>query len=779
MTFDAYIDQLGLPAGEARRLRASVRTWDDLHAWLDANQAPVIQPRPERITVAPPPLNVSWKHNVWRRFRRSRSLKAPVGQPPGWEQVVEYRRKVSLALTLITTIVILMLSHYTLRAQQMPEITIKIYLVIYGIMTWFLAANFFKLLIGTWHTLRGPGNNPWHPSKSAQEPRAGAKVAIVYPVYHEDVARVAAGMAATWASIERDHPEYSHHFDNFLLSDSRRLEYGVVEQAAVHKLREQFPGGRFFYRRRPVNLNAKLGNVTDFCRRWGKKYEYMLVMDADSIMDGNAIVALLRMMEGNLRIGILQTNPKPVMRRSLFGRMQQFAARLYGSVFSYSLQAMFMGHASYIGHNAMIRMKPFIKYCILPELPGTPPWGGKPLSHDIIESAMMARAGYEVWFLPELEGSYEEIPANLLGFLIRERRWMQGNMQHLRFLFIDGLRSVHRETFLNGSMGYLAAPLWAMFLVVSAYGMVHFLSHGALVIGAIQVLQMPMLMLLISSLVFLFMPRVLAFVVHVKRDRARGFGGKDKLMWSLLLETIFSFFFSPIMMIYVTRFVWLWIKRRSISWGTQQRDDEPLPWSACFRHFGWISVIGVVCWASMAYAIHGISGARALMIAALSRNWVSPGDIMLWFFPILAGFTGSVWIARFTSLTIDAVQSRKLFCIPEEIDRPQVIDDTIAWERRLRSDLPDIDDPQAVIDFAVRDVGFYVKHRPETRGRPHVAARLLPSIVAGEPLAGKNLLLALSERRCFDALHAQARSRRAMPHDDARTPVRDEAESFA
>lgn len=294
MTFDAYIDRLGLPTEEADGLRASVHTWDDLHTWLDANQDPVIQPKPERITVAPPPLNVSWKHNVWRRFRRSHELHAPIGEPPGWEQVVEYRRRVTLALTLVTTVIILLLSDYTLRAQQMPELTIKIYLVIYGIMTWFLASNFFKLMLGTWHTLRGPGNNPWHPSKSAREPRKQAKVAIVYPVYHEDVPRVAAGIAATWESIVREFPEYAHHFDNFLLSDSRKLEYNIVEQSAIHKLREKFPQGRFFYRRRPVNLNAKLGNITDFCRRWGKKYDYMLVMDADSIMDGKAIVELLR-----------------------------------------------------------------------------------------------------------------------------------------------------------------------------------------------------------------------------------------------------------------------------------------------------------------------------------------------------------------------------------------------------------------------------------------------------------------------------------------------------
>src|ERR1041384_6934495 len=137
----------------------------------------------------------------------------------------------------------------------------------------------------------------------------------------------------------------------------------------------------------------------------------MLLMDADSVMDGAACGALLRMMEGNPHIGILQTNARPVLRQSLFGRMEQFAARLYGSVFSWSLQAMYMGHACYLGHNAMIRLDALIAHCILPRLSGEAPWGGKPLSHDIVESALMARADREVWFLPEIEGSYEEVPA--------------------------------------------------------------------------------------------------------------------------------------------------------------------------------------------------------------------------------------------------------------------------------------------------------------------------------------------------------------------------------
>lgn len=752
--FADYLRHCGLPEREAHSLGEDMGSWDDLHRWMDRNQTPQIQPRPKRTSIVPPALKISWKSNIRDSLRSENGGRHAAGAAPGWQTVVEHRRRVSLALTLVTTGAILFLSYLMLQAQQMPEFMLKLYLAIYGVMTFFLASNFFKMMLGTWHMLRGPAANPWHPSWKACDPRPDVKVAILFPVYHEDVARVAAGMAATWASIEKTHPGLAARFDVYLLSDSRKLEYWIAEQAAVHRLGEIFPNGRFFYRRRPTNLNAKLGNIADFCRRWGDDYEYMLVMDADSVMDGESVVAILRMMEGNERIGILQTNPRPIMRESLFGRMQQFSARLYGSVFSYSLQAMFMGHASYIGHNAIIRIAPFIQHCILPELTGPTPWGGKPLSHDIVESAMMARAGYEVWFLPEIEGSYEEVPANIPGFLSRERRWMQGNLQHLRFIFLNGLSSVHRETFINGSMGYAAAPLWAAFLAVSAYGMVHFLQNGMMALGSLRELEMPMLMLLVSSMVLLFLPRLLALGVNIRQDKAKMFGGKDKLVWSTLLETIFSFFFSPIMMIYLTYFIWLWIRRKGISWGTQQRDDAPLSWDSCIRHFGWVSVFGVACWALLIYEVMQIPSYQSLLLKTVSAGLVRPTDILIWFFPIFGGFAASVWIVRATSLTYPGIRSSKLFCIPEEITMPEVVRETLEWKGRFQAMLPDIEDPAQVVDYAITNPRFYARHRPETRSRPRIALSLMPKILARSDLANDELVLALGERTCFDALHA-------------------------
>ena len=751
--FAEYLRRCGLPEPDVAALGLHIGSWADLHQWMDRHQGPVIQPRPSRVPISSPELDRSWKRNLWKRFASEKSAGAPVGPPPGWEKLVEYRQRVTFVLSALAVAGILWMTYVMLRAEEMPEIGLWIYLLINGTMVFFLASNFFKLMLGTWHTLRGPAANPWHPTHSARDPRPGVKVAIVFPVYHENVSRVAAGMAATWESIEQSHPDVAACFDLFLLSDSRKLEYWIAEKAAVHELSERLENGRFFYRRRPLNLNAKLGNLVDFCRRWGNDYEYMLVMDADSVMDGDAVVSLLRMMEGNHRIGILQTNPTPILRTSLFGRMQQFAARLYGSVFSYSLQALYMGHASYIGHNAIIRLAPFIEHCILPELPGPAPWGGKPLSHDIVESAMMARAGYEVWFLPDVTGSYEEMPANINDFMIRERRWMQGNLQHLRFLFLDRIRPTHRETFIIGSMGYIAAPLWAMFLLVSVYGTFHFLGGDLLAAGNIRVLAIPALNLMVSSLVFLFMPRLLALAIHSAGDRARRFGGKDKLVWSMLLETIFSFFFSPLLMICITRFIWLWARRKSISWDAQSRDDEPLSWKVSIKHFGWISMLGVLGWILVIYSMKQIPDTRAALLQTFSGGWLRPNDLIIWLFPILGGYAGSIWIVRITSFTFPWLRSRRLFAIPEEVDTPAVVEAIGTWRTWLEDRLPDVADPARVIDYAVKDAQFYVRHRRETRSRPHVAQSLMPKIVEKTELSRKELFLALGERQCFDALH--------------------------
>ncbi|APH60012.1 Periplasmic glucan glucosyltransferase [Granulibacter bethesdensis] len=751
--FTNYLILAGLSQERAQEEALHINSWEELHLWLDCYSHDETTPPLDRTSLGAPVMETSWKAALQRRFSSMEKSGEPIGNEPVWPKVVERRRRVSMLTTLFLTVLLVIISDQVLVAQHITPFLKASYLTLYAIMSYFMIATFVKLAIGSWHALRGPQGNPWHPAHTATDPDPKVKVAILFPVYHEDPGRVVAGMIATARSLQRHVPHAGMHYEFFLLSDSRQLSYMIAELGALEQARTVCPDMAFHYRWRTSNDHAKLGNITDFCRRWGKRYEYMLVMDADSLMNGGTIHQLLRMMEGNHRLGILQTNPTAILRKSLFGRMQQFAGRLYGTAFSYSLQAMYMGHASYIGHNALIRTQAFITHCLLPDLAGRSPWGGKPLSHDIIEAALMARAGYEVWFLPELEGSYEEIPANILGFLIRERRWMQGNLQHARFLFLEGLHTIHRENFLSGVMGYMSAPLWAMFLIISAWSMISYLKSGHLGVGSVEQIEIPSAMMLVASMVFLFAPRVIAIIINFPHKKSYFFGGKRKILLSTILETIFSFFFAPLMMAFISKFVWLWIKKRSISWGTQQRDDEPLPWQQCIRHFGWTAALGIIATLFLLHQIQSVPFQVVALLSIASGHWLQPMSIFVWFFPILAGLAGSVFVARVTSRTFPALLRHRWFMIPEEVQVPDEINDLMVWNDFLNQKIPDPSDIAATVHYAITDPSFYIRQRTRARFRSTIAERILAKLNNGEKLSLREFMIAIHEKTCLDKLH--------------------------
>jgi membrane glycosyltransferase len=211
-------------------------------------------------------------------------------------------------------------------------------------------------------------------------------------------------------------------------------------------------------------------------------------------------------------------------------------------------------------------------------------------------------------------------------------------------------------------------------------------------------------------------------------------------------------------MAYITRFFWLWLKRRGITWNAQDRGDAPLSWDVCVRHFGWISLTGLLCWSALAYGLAQTPYTQVVLLQAASNGWVRPGDALLWFFPILGGFTFSIWIARFTSLTFPRLARHRLFAIPEEVCPPRVIGAVVAWERRFTELLPDTHTRDGAIRHALADRHFYVRHRQQTRTRRRVTQRLMPKILAGAPLSDKEMFAALGERDCFDALHLITRA---------------------
>ena len=104
-------------------------------------------------------------------------------------------------------------------------------------------------------------------------------------------------------------------------------------------MRARLPQARLYYRRRRRNVSRKAGNIADFVTHWGGHYPHMVVLDADSLMTGEAIVGLAAAMEADPDAGIIQSLPLIVNRNTMFARLQQFAARIAGPVIAAGLSA--------------------------------------------------------------------------------------------------------------------------------------------------------------------------------------------------------------------------------------------------------------------------------------------------------------------------------------------------------------------------------------------------------------------------------------------------------
>ncbi len=486
-----------------------------------------------------------------------------------------------------------------------------------------------------------------------------APTAIVMPIFNEDTSRIMEGLRVIYRSLEAT--GQLEAFDFFILSDTTNPNRWIEEESAWVALTRQLGArGRIFYRKRRVNLNKKAGNLADFCRRWGKRYRYMVVLDADSIMTGDAILKLVRLMERNAGAGIIQTVPRLVHGETVFARLQQFASRLYGPVFAAGLNYWQQGEANYWGHNAIIRVAPFIEHCSLPDLPGAEPFGGRILSHDYVEAALMRRAGWSVWLAVDLEGSYEECPGNLIDFAKRDRRWLQGNLQHAWLVTARGLHAANRLHLALGILAYLASPLWLAFLAVSSLIAWRYAATGLTplpVDSFAQYLRLDFnsqaLLLFAGTMGLLFFPKVLALLDLRRRPgEVEHFGGWSRVVGSVVTETAIFTLMAPVLMLFHTKFIVLTLSGRGVAWVAQRRgaDGDPEWREAILTHAGH-TVVGVG-WGSFAL-------------------WINPA-FAAWMSPILLGMMTSIPLSLVTGQLAPGrfVRRRGLFLTPEESSPP-------------------------------------------------------------------------------------------------------------
>ena len=462
-----------------------------------------------------------------------------------------------------------------------------------------------------------------------------ARTAVVMPIYNEAPSRVFGAVQAMMEDVEKT--GLGDHFDWFFLSDTTNPDVWIAEERAFLAMRERLgPQARVYYRHRPKNTARKAGNIGDFVSRWGGRYTHMVVLDADSLMTGYSIVSLAAAMEADPDSGIIQTLPLIINRNTLFARIQQFAARIYGPIIASGLAVWSGRDGNYWGHNAIIRTTAFAAHCGLPDLRGRPPFGGHVLSHDFVEAALIRRAGYAVYMLPVLGGSYEESPPSLIDVATRDRRWAQGNLQHSRIMTGAGFTLPTRQHFATGIMGYLASPFWMAQLLVGIVLVLqstyirpeYFTDEFRLFPVWPRFDSERALMLFGVTMAVLLAPKLFGLIIALLDSRTRkASGGGLRLIVSTLLEVLMSALIAPIMMVIQTGSVMQIVFGRDTGWNPQRRDDGSIPLRDIVRRhrshvaLGFITLVaGLLISPSL---VAWMSPTIAGLILAIAISWAS------------------------------------------------------------------------------------------------------------------------------------------------------------
>ena len=564
--------------------------------------------------------------------------------------------------------------------------------------------------------------NPAAPKVREMASFIKAKTAVLMPIYNEEPAQVMARLLAIGEDLQQ--AGAGGRFDIFVLSDTTNPKIWVKEEkiwleakrilesgsfgaesgerresaagAAEHGVRasgaesrsDTAASGRsggtaggaglhIYYRRRAQNTARKSGNIEDFCNRWGAEYDFMLVLDADSLMTAETIVKMARLMEANPHAGIIQASPQMVNSTSMFARMQQFAGKVAGPVVGAGLAYWQAGNSNYWGHNAIIRTRAFIDCCGLPKLKGKGPFGGFILSHDFVEAALIARGGWSAWLLPELKGSYEECPPSMIDLAARDRRWCQGNLQHIKVLISRGLHPVSRVHFLTGIMSYLSSPLWLLFLLAGLsmvlfrefippqyFGQTYSLFPNWPVFDKYGTIG-----LFVLSMAMLLVPKFLGLAAYLKGNawkngRTDGVCGYVRSAWnagkSLGLEIVVSTLMAPVMMLFQSKFVFDILRGKSVGWNAQNRGDEGTSWQTAWQIHKWHTVLGAV---------------TALVV------WKYAHVLFWWLLPSTLGLVLAVPLSVISSRVSAGrwLRERGWFVIPEEICEPKVLARAKYW----------------------------------------------------------------------------------------------------
>ncbi len=534
-----------------------------------------------------------------------------------------------------------------------------------GLMIFFFAISLAWIAFAAGSVIAGASKrrDPTGSPRSARPMGAEAGLtALVMPIYNEDPVRTTAALRAMGEALAQ--MGASRRFEIVLLSDSTNADAWIRETAAAHALRGALSAVMpVWYRRRWQNVARKSGNIEDFVTRWGGRYDHMIVLDADSLIDAGTLLQLAQVMDADPALGILQTAPQLIGARSFFGRLQQFAACVYGPVITRGLAAWSGDSCNYWGHNAIIRVRAFADSCGLPSLKGRKPFGGHVLSHDFVEAALMRRAGWKVRMATDIGGSWEESPPSLIDVAIRDRRWAQGNLQHLKIIGTAGLSFTSRLHLGIGIMSYLSSPLWLLMLMVGFALAVQshlirpeYFNHDFQLFPTWPRFDVELMMALFwFSMVILLIPKMLGLIRALLSPRIRrGSGGVIGVFASFFLETLLSALYAPILMLVQSRHVFEVFMGRDSGWKPQRRDGGGTSW-----HDAWDYHQRHMLVSCMAAAV-------LYFLSPTLLAWVSPALLGLFLSVPLSCASGSERLGL-------ALAKIALLRTPEELKQPPLV----------------------------------------------------------------------------------------------------------
>ncbi len=564
------------------------------------------------------------------------------------------RRRMVAVMNLSIYLLLLVWLGAILQQDGWSDIDLAIFIAFAVAAPWSVL-GFCNAMLGFWLLHRRPDAlrlvAPFARDGDAATPLS-VRVAMLMTIRNEDPARAFARLRAMKASI--DQTGCGAQFDWFMLSDSTNPDIAAREEAAFAKWRIEGDAARLRYRRRPDNRGYKAGNIRDFCERWGDAYEFMIPLDADSLMDGGTILRLARIGQANPGVGIVQSLVVGSPSASAFARIFQFGMRAGMRV--YTMGAAWWGGdcGPFWGHNALVRVAPFAAHCALPKLEGD----RHILSHDQFEAVLMRRAGFEVRVLPLESGSYEDNPPTLLDFLRRDLRWCQGNLQYLKLLSTPGLVPTSRFQLVWAIAMFIGAPAWTAIIALA--------TLAPLLSPATSFPARSTELLYCLFLGFYLAPKLAGYVdVALTPGGLARYDGAARFFASALIEALVSFVIGAATTLQTTLFLLRLPLVGGVGWDGQARDAHALSWSRAVK----------ALWPQLLFG---------LLVVCIGATRAP--RLLLWSLPLTAGYVLAIPLAIVTARPRLGrwMAWRRLCAIPEDIEPPPIFALLAREEARLR-----------------------------------------------------------------------------------------------